>query len=636
MMKTCLILSLIPALLGAAHAQMPSSFDASGRSEQTRSGVQNNDPARAGEPSNPQLFGMELPLLDPANDTMTYNGAKFDVQNNKMVRERFEKYLNEIPDKSSESQRYRKRINEILAVTNRYNRSKSVGSPILVKIGMGLLEIGKFRGDGGQATALASAMVSALDVQRANVARNAQNEQLNKDIDKLVRETDAYSSRNTLNAGKGQGGGSVGDIKAPGGGGGVRVSHTFKIGYNTQKIAGKEAETVANRATNETNLAFAKSNYQALLMSFLVQRRYDHAVIGARVYRHLFTDGDTQLKMDKESDGYKMVTGISGLPPTVNLIDTLAGNARMDVDRAMTAVYNLLAQNKLTEATERLISAVAIGEFMQSVATFPTEARRRVAHFWTLRKRGLSALNARDYDTAEKVAAEMKSLDKDFDDSLLRSYCAGKKRQSDLHIRNAMKAFKSGNEELFNKEITEAGIIWPLNPNLDKGSEQLAKIDSGEPVMDEFRTLFARKEYRTIYNEQDKFEIVAADPELKKQYRKAIEFVGTVDAMAQQLDSVAEQDRSMGPCMAYEKLMELRKENEDYATDSRFVECLHRYESAAHVFVKALRDAEDCESRAEYGSALSNYYRARCIYPKSNLVKAGIDRISKVIISAKY
>jgi len=636
-MKTCLILSLIPALLGVAHAQMPSSFDASGRSEQARSGVQNDDPSRVGEPANPQLFGMEIPVLDPANDTMTYNGAKFDVQNNKMVRERFEKYLNEIPDNSSESQRYRKRLNQILDFTNRYNRAKTIGSPTLVKIGMGLLEIGKFPGDGGQATALASAMVSALDAQRANKARNAQNEQLNKDIDKLVRETDAYSTRNTMNAGKGQGGGSVGAIKAPtGSGGGVRMSHTFKIGYNTQKIASKEAEAVQNRASNEANLVLAKTNYQALLMSFLVQRRYDHAVVGARVYRHLFTDGDTQLKLDKESDGYKMVTGISGLPPTVNLIDTIAGNARMDVERAMTAVYNLMAQNKLSEATERLISAVAVGEFMQSVATFPTEARQRIAHFWTLRKRGLSAINARDYGTAEKVAAEMKTLDRDFDDSLLRSYCAGKKRQSDLHIRNAMKAFKSGNEELFNKEITEAGIIWPLNPNLDKGAEQLAKIDSGEPIMEEFRSLFARKEYRTISNEQDKFEIVATDPELKKQYRQAIEFVGTVDAMAEQLDSVARQDRSMGPCMAYEKLMELRKENEDYATDSRFVECLHRYESAAHVFVKALRDAEDCESRAEYGSALSNYYRARCIYPKSNLVKAGIDRISKVIIDAKY
>lgn len=73
-MKTYLF--LIPALLGAAYAQMPSSFDASGHSEQARSGVQNNDPARVGEPSNPQLFGMEIPILDPANDTMTYNGAR--------------------------------------------------------------------------------------------------------------------------------------------------------------------------------------------------------------------------------------------------------------------------------------------------------------------------------------------------------------------------------------------------------------------------------------------------------------------------------------------------------------------------------------------------------------------------------
>lgn len=634
-MKTRLLFSLIPPLLGVVYAQMPSSFDASGRSEQSRSGVENNDPSRVGEPSNPQLLGMEMPLLDPSNDTMSYNGAKFDVGNNKVVRERFEKYLSETPNNSSESQRYRKRLNEILDFTNRYSRAKTVGSPTLVKIGTGLLEIGRFEGDGGQATALASAMVSALDAQRANQTRNRQNEQINKEIDKLVKQTDAYTTRNTMNAGKGQAG-SVGSIKAPQGGGGTRVSHTFKIAHNTQKIAGKEAETVKNKAVNEANLVMAKTNYQALLMSFLTQRRYDHAVIGARVYRHLFTDGDTQLKMDKESDAYKMVTGISGLPPTVNLMDTLASNIRTDVDRAMAAVDNLLAQNKLGEATERLITAVAMGEFMQSVATFPTESRQRIAHFWTLRKRGLSALNSRDYDTAEKVAAEMKSLDRDFDDSLLRSYCAGKKRQSDLHIRSAMKAFKSGNEEEFNREITAAGIVWPLNPNLDKGAEQLARIDNGEPIMDEFRSLFNRKEFRTIYNERERFEIVAADPELKKQYRQAVEFVGTVDAMTQQLDAAAEQDRTMGPCMAYEKLTEFSKENEDYASDPKFAACLHRHESAAHDFVKSLRDAQDCEARAEYGSALSNYYRARCIYPMSSLVKEGVERVTKVIVSATY
>ena len=38
----------------------------------------------SGETPNPQVLGMEIPLLDPASNTMTYNGAKIDVGNNEL------------------------------------------------------------------------------------------------------------------------------------------------------------------------------------------------------------------------------------------------------------------------------------------------------------------------------------------------------------------------------------------------------------------------------------------------------------------------------------------------------------------------------------------------------------------------
>ena len=62
----------------------------------------------SGETPNPQILGMEIPLLDPASDTVSYNGAKFDVGNNALVRARFEKYLQQNPDDSTEAKRYRK------------------------------------------------------------------------------------------------------------------------------------------------------------------------------------------------------------------------------------------------------------------------------------------------------------------------------------------------------------------------------------------------------------------------------------------------------------------------------------------------------------------------------------------------
>ena len=180
-MKTFRYIPLIPLMICAATAQMPNSFDASGRSAQAQNGVQNDDPLRAGESPPPQIFGMELPLLDPSNDTVSYGGGHFDLGNNAAVRERFEKYLSQTPDDSEQSRLYRRNMQEILDYTERYVRGANlIGSRVLVKIGRGLYNLADYPGDGSQAGVLASAMVSALDVQRANRRRDQANEELDK------------------------------------------------------------------------------------------------------------------------------------------------------------------------------------------------------------------------------------------------------------------------------------------------------------------------------------------------------------------------------------------------------------------------------------------------------------------------
>jgi len=234
------------------------------------------------------------------------------------------------------------------------------------------------------------------------------------------------------------------------------------------------------------------------------------------------------------------------------------------------------------------------------------------------------------------VAKRMKELDRDFDDAMVMSYCAGKKQQSDLALRNAVKALQDGNDEEFNKYITEAGEIWPRNPRLAEGRKKLETIDSHDPVKQEFKTLISRSEFRTIYNEQSRFEVVAVDPELKEQYRDAITLIGTIDGMLAQLDVAAQQDTVIGPCMAYEMLLDKKKEDERFASDPLFTDALNRYALAGHDFVQALEQAAECEKRDELGSALACYYRAQCIYPGSRMARAGAERVSQLILQARF
>ena len=394
----------------------------------------------SGETPNPRILGMEIPLLDPASDTVSYNGAKFDVGNNALVRARFEKYLQQNPDDSTEAKRYRKKLRSLLKLTQKSARSRSdVGSETLVKIGHGLYEMNDYEGDGGISGTLASTIASALAVQYANRSRERKNRALESEIEKLVASTNSLS-----NSGRKTG------------------SNTVLISHNSEKIASKKAASIKNDAENVAAMELSKINFQSTIVSMLMQRRYDHALIGTYVYRHIFRDGDTTLKLDSESQASRLFEGGVGLPPTVNTMATIASNMRREIDQNMEAVANMLAQNKLSDATQSLIQAVAVGEYMQSVATFPVEGRRRIAEFWSLRRRALTTLNARDYAALEDIASKMKALDPDFDDSMLTSYCVGRKAQSDLHLRNAAKALKAGDDETFNEEITKAGTIFHL------------------------------------------------------------------------------------------------------------------------------------------------------------------------------
>lgn len=587
----------------------------------------------SGERPNPQILGMEIPLLDPSTDTMSYNGAKFDVGNNALVRARFEKYLQQNPDESTEAKRYRKKLRSLIKLTQKSARSRrEVGSDTLIQIGNGLYEMNDYPGDGGVSGSLASAIASAIAVQYANRSRNRKNEAMQKEIDDLVDRTNRMTNRNT---GKGTGSGSTAGNNNKSNTN-PTVTNTFTIAHNTKKIAALEAAGIKNDADGIAAMELAKINFQSTIVSMLMQRRYDHALIGAHVYRHVFRDGDTTLKLDSDSQAAKLFEGGVGLPPTVNTMATVATNMRQDVDQNMEAVANMLAQNKLADATQSLIQAVAVGEYMQSVATFPVEGRRRIAEFWSLRRKALTTLNARDYGALEEIAAKMKALDPDFDDSMLTSYCAGRKAQSDLHLRNAAKALKAGDEASFNEEIMKAGTIWPKNPNLEKGRKQLEELDNQDPIRDEFRTLIARKEYRTIYNEQDKFEVVAIDPELKQQYKESITLIGTIDGMLAQLEVAARQDDVMGPCMAYEMLLEQGEKDARYKEDSRYRDALNQFALKAHEFTQALSNAKACEERREYGSSLANYFRAQCLYPRSSMAGEGARRVTEIILKAKF
>ena len=310
--------------LGNSSSQEQQSSSQGGGEKSTASGQSSSD-AGSEEPANPRILGMEIPLLDPASDTVSYNGSKFDVGNNAAVRARFEKYLQQNPD-DTEARRYLKKMRELLKLTGRSARDRrEVGSELLVKIGNGLYELNEYPDDGGVSGSLASAIASALAVQYANRDRSRKNKAIRAEIDALVKKTSDMKeynmSRTNIEIEKRDRAGSRYKKK------GVETN-TYEIAHNTASISELHASSVKNDADSAAAYELSKIQFQSTIVSMLMQRRYDHALIGAYTYRHIFPDGDTVMKMDENSAAAKLFSDGTGLPPTVNGMSSFASGMR--------------------------------------------------------------------------------------------------------------------------------------------------------------------------------------------------------------------------------------------------------------------------------------------------------------------
>ena len=208
------------------------------------------------------------------------------------------------------------------------------------------------------------------------------------------------------------------------------------------------------------------------------------------------------------------------------------------------------------------------------------------------------------------------------------------KRQSNLAIRSAVKALKNGDEKEFQRKIELAGKLWPQNPMLNSPPPPTEVFDS---IKKEFSVLYDKGEYRKIVEKRSKFKVLCADSEFSKKYEDVLTSVMKIDAIIAELQKICKQDvGSLGACIAYEKLLEIRNTGPGYISDPEVQQALEYFGTIARDFVCLIRDADESEKRQEYGLALSCYMRAQILYPKSCISAKGIQRLSNVIAKSTF
>lgn len=583
----------------------------------------------------PGLIGQEIPMLDPAAETITVGGVAIPLGDNRLLKARFEKYLSQPPESGEAAETYRETVTEILATISPFRN----GGPDLYSAFKLLPTAASYPGDanlcGSLAESIYTAMLAKQDVnglKKLNDTMDAEKRSIIAEGDWKARHERDIELGNKQGAGQGGGQGGGGNnrnnrgqgAQAPGSG-----INSLKYADTLRRIAEIEALKKANIVRTEAQTMKTKAQYQVSMIQWFVQRRYEHVLMAARFYNQIWKDGDAALRVDKNSDVSKLFSESVGVSPTVASLDSLSNEAIREVGKYIEAFNALVEVGDLHSASQRLMEAYALGEYLAPVATLPLEKKRKVLEYTRNLNELYGTLQARDYTKTKELADKLKQTAKDFPSSKVDSAIAAYTLASDLAIEEAKAHMLARENDKAAEKIKAATEIWPTNPKLSEIRSLINQSGSIVTVRNDFDRLLSEGNYREIARRQ--YEIAPAiqgDAKREDAFKQITTNLMKVEAA---IGKAGEFSKAGQPYAAWEQLAELREEFPDDPKLGREIELL-----APKVadFTKALDKAAQFENRTpkQTGSALSWYLKAQSIYTNSKLAEKGIERLKNEIL----
>jgi hypothetical protein len=633
-MKIRLLISLLAA--GSAAAQVYTPPAPASQQPQPASPPTDTASRPAQQPA-PSMFGQEIPLLDPSAETITVGGVAIPLGDNRLLKARFEKYLSQPPESDEEATRYRETITEILATISPF---RSAGPDLYAAFKL-LPSASSYPGDANLCGSLAESIYMAMLAKRDVTSLNKLNQSIEEEKKAIIADGD-WKARHDRQidtttpqpaggrAAPRQGGRPAANQQQqqPAGSG----VNSLKYAETLRRIAEIEVLKKANIARTEAQTLKTKAQYQVMMIQWFVQRRYEHVLMAARFYNQIWKDGDATLRIDKNSDVSKLFSESVGVSPTVSSLDSLANEAIREVSKYVEAFDLMLSRDELHSASQRLMEAFALGEYLGPVATLPLEKKRRVAEYVRDLHELYGTLQARDYTKTRVLADRLKGSARDFPSSKVDSAIAAYTLASDLAIEEAKSHLLARDSDKAAEKIRSATEIWPTNPKLDE-FRSMVNAGSGLVVIrNDFDRLLGEGNYREIARRQ--YEIAPAiqgDATREDAFRQIMENLTKIEAA---LGKAAEFGKVGQNYAAWEQLAELREQFPDDPKLGREMELL-----APKVadFTKALDQARQFENRnpSQTGTALSWYLKARGIYPQSKLADDGVKRLVREILPAE-
>jgi len=581
-------------------------------SKETRTTVVEEDKGRSSN------SGGQLPLFDPSDEFLSWNGNSWNLSDNRLFAARFERFLNEEESDIDQTREYVETIEQILEALSPHNE----GGPSLIEAYRLLPRAATFPDDANLCESLSAAIYRALQTRNHKSKLTNLLSSLRQERSDLRRKADwiATHERTPKTAVLRDKDGKALEGQDEKIGRGEKSNRYLGI---QQRLAEIEALQKTFQLEGKVNTLAAKTEFQSMMAGFFVKRRFEHVIMASRFYYILWTDGKNKLEIKEGAQAEKVFSEVLGLPATVSLLDSKSSSFAADVKKGVEAFNYLMKEEELADATKRLGESYALGEFMPSIRLLTREDKRRVLDFVRISRRLVTAMNAKDYDEAESLIEKATAIARDFDPTKAKSAIAAFKQSSDLHLMLAKNYLSAKDVKRSAAEVQKSMEIWPQNPRIKEFNSMVELGGASIAARNTFDRLLSEQNYRQIF--KDQYTIAPSlmgDRERQEAFRVIIENITEIEkalGKSQELSKIGQE------YAAWEQLSEIR---ERFPDDPKLGREMEKLAPRVADFTRALEDAKQAEKKvpAQIGSALSLYLKARSYYQYSKIAKEGIER----------
>lgn len=577
-----------------------------------------------------KIFDVDSDMINPGEGMMQWKGKIFNIEDTKLFRERFERYLAE-PVPEGDEKEYRKTLKKIQKLLAQESIPQNQVNAEMIKAMSLLLELSEFDVDGGQSLTLAKQVYKACR-QRAELtelyawktALNAEQKKLRVKIDN--REKIRRVREESFNSGKKKG------ERTP-------LPPSQEQLFLQEAAAENKAQIQAKGSEAQLLGTKAKLEFQSLMVTFLTTRRYEHALLASAFYRVLFKGSQHDLKVgEKEFDE---LLPISNFVPSLESFDQIARELKTETQKSVRSSNSLWNADQKYHAFRQLLSAYFVGEYETIVAYYPEERKTDFLKLWfNLRELARQSEN-RDLGAIEDTLSQIQAFAPDFPASEVRGKLNAAKQASNMAIlrarQAAMMAGAAGTPEAMNEAMATienylktAGEYWPQNPEIPKFMEDVLKrTDILSQLAPEFDRLVAAKKTREIFNRRAEFTAaLMQDAARRERFEEIISHVAEIEtALAQVNMLLARRD----DYIAWDMLLAAEALDPE---DEVLIRTKARVAPRVSDYSRLLERAASDEREGKFAEALHKYLAAQDMNTASEICRLGIQRNAEALLES--